>query len=109
MRAVKIIVAIVVIAAAIAGGRYYLGATGGGGSAAATGQDPRMMAMPVPVAQVVRKTVPIYLEYAARTEAIRSITLQARVPGYLQEQIAADGADVKAGDLLYRIDSRDLQ
>ncbi len=34
--------------------------------------------------------------------SIRSVTLQAKVSGYLQEQPAADGADVKAGDLLYQ-------
>src|SRR5208337_2597873 len=40
---------------------------------------------------------------------IRSIALQARVPGYIELQPAADGADVKSGDLLYRIDPRDMQ
>lgn len=68
-----------------------------------------MQAMPVPVADVVKKTVPVYLDYAARTEAIRSIALQAKVSGYILDQPAADGADVKAGDLLYRIDPRDYQ
>jgi multidrug efflux system membrane fusion protein len=42
-------------------------------------------------------------------ESIRSISLQARVPGYIASQPAADGADVKAGELLYQIDPRDLQ
>ncbi|CAN7401600.1 efflux RND transporter periplasmic adaptor subunit [Mesorhizobium sp. LjNodule214] len=70
---------------------------------------PAAFVMPVPVVGVVRKTIPIYLDYAARTEPIRSITLQARVPGYLQEQAAADGSDVKQGDLLYRIAPEDFQ
>ncbi|TIP31628.1 MAG: efflux transporter periplasmic adaptor subunit, partial [Mesorhizobium sp.] len=64
---------------------------------------PAAFVMPVPVVNVVKKTLPIYLGYAARVESIRSITLQARVPGYLQEQTAADGSDVKQGDMLYRI------
>jgi len=68
-----------------------------------------MMAMPVPVAPVVKQTLPIYLNYPARIEAIRGISLQARASGYIEEQPAADGADVKEGDLLYRIDPRDLQ
>ena len=68
-----------------------------------------MMAMPVPVVPVVKKTLPIYLDYPGRFESIRSIALQARVPGYIESQPAADGADVKSGDLLYRIDPRDLQ
>ena len=68
-----------------------------------------MMAMPVPVVSVVKKTLPIYLDYPGRIESIRSIALQARVSGYIDAQPAADGADVKSGDLLYQIDPRDLQ
>jgi multidrug efflux system membrane fusion protein len=68
-----------------------------------------MMAMPVPVTKVVRKTLPIYLEYSARIESIGNVALQAKVSGYLKEQLAPDGADVKQGDLLYRIDPRDFQ
>ena len=68
-----------------------------------------MMAMPVPVFAVVKKTLPIYLDYPGRVEAIRNISLQARVSGYIDAEVAKDGADVKAGDLLYKIDPRDLQ
>jgi membrane fusion protein, multidrug efflux system len=70
---------------------------------------PAAFVMPVPVVNVVKKTIPIYLDYAARTEPIRSITLQARVPGYLQQQSADDGSDVRQGDLLYRIAPQDYQ
>ena len=70
---------------------------------------PPMMAMPVPVVSVVKKTLPIYLEYPGRIESIRSIALQARASGYIESQLTPDGADVKTGDLLYQIDPRDLQ
>jgi multidrug efflux system membrane fusion protein len=66
-------------------------------------------AFPVPVAVVSKATVPVYLEYVGATEAIREVTLQAKVGGYLQETGITDGADVKAGDLLYRIDPDDFQ
>jgi multidrug efflux system membrane fusion protein len=79
------------------------------GPAGAATPNPAMMAMPVPVAKVVRKTLPIYLEYSARIESIGNVALQAKVSGYLKEQLAPDGADVKQGDLLYRIDPRDFQ
>ena len=79
------------------------------GPAGAATPNPAMMAMPVPVTKVVRKTLPIYLEYSARTESIGNVALQAKVSGYLKEQLAPDGADVKQGDLLYRIDPRDFQ
>ncbi|MBZ9797454.1 efflux RND transporter periplasmic adaptor subunit [Mesorhizobium sp. ES1-4] len=79
------------------------------GTAGAATPAPAAFVMPVPVANVVKKTIPIYLDYAARIEPIRSITLQARVPGYLQEQTAQDGADVRQGDLLYKISPDDFQ
>ena len=66
-------------------------------------------AMPVPVAGVVKKTIPIYLEYSARTESIRNVALQAKIAGYVYDQPVADGADVEKGMLLYRIDPRDYQ
>ena len=64
-------------------------------------------AMPVPVTSVIRKTIPVYLDYSARTESIREVSLQAKVAGYIQSQPTIDGADVKEGDLLYKIDDRD--
>ena len=45
-----------------------------------------MPAMPVPVVAVVKKTIPIYLDYSARTESIRNVTLQAKVAGYLRSR-----------------------
>jgi len=78
-------------------------------AAAAASDSGRQPALPVPVVSVVRKAVPVYLEYAASAEAIRSVTLQAKVTGYLAARGAKDGANVKEGDLLYRIDPRDYQ
>src|SRR5690348_12112724 len=77
--------------------------------AGAAPQPAAPQAMPVPVARVLKETLPVTLDYPARTEAIRNVTLQAKVPGYVKEQVAADGSDVNEGDLLYRIDPRDFQ
>jgi membrane fusion protein, multidrug efflux system len=66
-------------------------------------------ALSVPVRAVVKKTVPIFLDYVGTTEAIRAVTLQAKVTGYLARQAVPDGADVKQGDLLYVLDQRDYQ
>ena len=92
-------------AAAIAGVQFagpYFGQANASAPAA-------MMAMPAPVTPVIKQTLPIYLDYPGRIEAIRNLALQARVSGYVDSQPAADGADVKSGDLLYKIDPRDLQ
>src|SRR5579885_1117480 len=66
-------------------------------------------ALPVPVTPVVAKTVPIYLTYVGTTDAIRSVTLQAQVTGYLLRQLVPDGSDVSKGELLYQIDPRSYQ
>src|SRR5258708_37494245 len=70
---------------------------------------PPPVATAVPVTTAVRKTIPIFLEYSARTESIRNVTLQTKISGFVQDQPVADGADVQAGNLLYRIDPRDYQ
>ena len=80
-----------------------------GGTAGAATPSPTSPAMPVPVTKIVKKDIPIYLDYSARTESIRNIALQAKVSGYIRQQHVPDGTDVKEGDLLYTIDPRDLQ
>jgi membrane fusion protein, multidrug efflux system len=94
------------VAAAVIG-LVLLGRSGHGTPNA--GPAAQAAAMPVPVASVVRETVPVYLDYIGTTEAIRTVTLQAQVTGYLASRGAPDGADVKQGELLYQIDPRDYQ
>ena len=53
--------------------------------------------LPVQVAAVDRQTVPVYLDFVATTEAIRNVTLEAKVTGYLASQPVGDGADVPPG------------
>src|ERR1700731_3707149 len=80
-----------------------------GNTAGAATPNPAAVAMPVPVATIVKKAIPIYLDYSARTESVGNISLQAKVPGYIRQQHVPDGADVKEGDLLYTVDPRDFQ
>ena len=94
-------------------GLVLAGAAGGGGwwwyahrpAQQAQAQPP----MTVPVMTASPRTVPIYRSFPAMTEAVRSVPIQARVTGYLVQQGAADGADVDAGALLYRVDASDYQ
>jgi multidrug efflux system membrane fusion protein len=65
--------------------------------------------MPVPVMIVKATDVPVYRSFPAVTQAMRMVTIQARVTGYLAQQAAVDGADVAEGALLYRIDAKDYQ
>jgi membrane fusion protein, multidrug efflux system len=81
----------------------------GGGGEAAPPPPGANAAVPVPVTPVAQQTVPLYLDYIGATDAIRQVTLEAQVTGYLQKSAVADGADVKAGALLYRIDPSTYQ
>ncbi|WP_156492363.1 efflux RND transporter periplasmic adaptor subunit, partial [Oleiphilus sp. HI0080] len=48
-------------------------------------------------------------EFVGITEPKEDVKIQARVSGYLVEQHVADGARVKAGDLLFELDKDTLQ
>lgn len=109
-----VILGTIVVVAAVGVGLYKtgrlpiaLGSDQAQAEAAPAGGPPP--ALPVPVTAVIKKSVPVYLEYSARAESIAAIDLQAKVSGYIQSQAVADGSDVKKGDLLYRIDPRDFQ
>src|SRR5215471_17976332 len=75
---------------------------------------PRMVAaqMPVPqppsviVTEVIQKTVPIYNEFVARTEAFQTVELRARVEGFLEQVLFQDGVMVKEGQVLCVIERR---
>ena len=47
-----------------------------------------------------------YEEFTGRTAAVKTVEIRARVSGYLDKVLFADGAEVKAGDMLFHIDPR---
>jgi RND family efflux transporter MFP subunit len=57
----------------------------------------------VTVATPVRQSVTTYLDFTGNTAATTSVTLVARVEGYLDGIHFTDGAQVKEGDLLFTI------
>ena len=63
----------------------------------------------VVVAPVVQKTVPIYTELTARTDATDSVDIRARVKAYLLSQSYAEGTMVKAGQVLFTLDKREYE
>jgi len=65
--------------------------------------------MTVTVAEVKSETVPLYLDYVGTLQSIESVDINARVEGFLVERAFKDGADVKAGDLLFVIDPRPFE
>ncbi len=61
----------------------------------------------VVVATVVQKTVPLFTELTARTDATESVDIRARVKAFLQTQSYAEGTMVKAGQVLFTLDRRE--
>src|SRR5216684_1564867 len=63
-------------------------------------------AVPVTVAPVTQETVPIELRAIGNVEAYSTVALKARVDGQIVEVNFREGAPVKKGDVLFRIDPR---
>jgi membrane fusion protein (multidrug efflux system) len=66
-------------------------------------------AVSVVVAPVVQKTVPLFTELTARTDATESVDLRARVKAFLQTQNYAEGTMVRAGQVLFTLDKREYE
>lgn len=78
------------------------GQAGGGAGGA-----PR--AMPVTVVQAQPTQVPLTIESVAQTEGAREVEVRARVGGILEERLYEEGARVKEGQPLFRIDPEPLE
>jgi len=75
-------------------------------SMVACGEKPDPPPAPPPkvvVAQPVRRTVTDHLELTGNTQAVNTVRLVARVPGYLEKVLFQDGQFVKEGQLLFLI------
>jgi RND family efflux transporter MFP subunit len=81
--------------------------------AAACSRSPEVGAAPKPPAVTVvaatPQRVPVYGDYVGQTEAVKTVEVRARVEGYLERQAVPDGAEVRAGDLLFVIDPRPFE
>jgi RND family efflux transporter MFP subunit len=66
-------------------------------------------ALPVTVAQPVKRTVTDWDEFTGRFEPLEEVQVRARVGGYVTSVEFQDGAIVHQGDLLYVIDPRPFE
>lgn len=66
---------------------------------------------PVPVIAVAAKTadVPVTTDVVGTVQALNTVTVRAQADGRLLELLFKDGQEVKAGEILARIDSRTYQ
>jgi multidrug efflux pump subunit AcrA (membrane-fusion protein) len=79
------------------------------GCVRAPAEGPAAAPPPVTVSYPVEREVTDYADFTARTAAVDSVELRARVSGYLDKVNFKEGALVKKGDVLFEIDPRTYQ
>jgi RND family efflux transporter MFP subunit len=79
------------------------------GCTRAPSEAPAAAPPPVTVSYPVEREVTDYADYTARTAAVDSVELRARVSGYLEKVNFKDGALVRKGDELFAIEPRTYQ
>lgn len=68
-----------------------------------------MPALPVSVAQPIKRQVVDWVEFPGRFEAAASVEVRAQVAGALQSVHFTDGQEVNKGDLLFKIDAQSFE
>ncbi|MCE9560720.1 MAG: efflux RND transporter periplasmic adaptor subunit [Planctomycetes bacterium] len=63
----------------------------------------------IPVSHLVEREVSDFADYTGRTDAVQSVSIRARVTGFLMKMPFEEGAEVQEGDLLFEIDPRPYQ
>ncbi|WP_394839319.1 efflux RND transporter periplasmic adaptor subunit [Pendulispora rubella] len=113
MRAWRWIVGLLVIGAVVFGYVKYqakkkdAGAAGGGPpEAAASGSAAANRPVPVVLADVQSKDMPIYLYGLGTATAFYTVTVKSQVDGRLQQVLFKEGQAVKKGDVLAQVDPR---
>src|SRR5229473_3541709 len=79
------------------------------GNQSATTKPPGREVVPVEMANVTQQDVPIQIKAIGNVEALTTIAVRSQVEGTLLRVGFVPGQEVKKGDLLFSIDSRQLQ
>ncbi len=69
----------------------------------------RSSAVPVTVADVIQKNIPLQLEAVGAVEAYSTVSMRSQVTGTVTQVHFKEGQDVKLGDLLFTIDPRPFE
>lgn len=80
--------------------------TQGQGRRGGPGGGPGAQAIPVTVAAAVQRDLPLTLDTLGTVAALASVTVRSQVSGQLMEVLFQEGQEVKAGDIIARIDDR---
>jgi len=93
-----------VVVAALAGAAWW--AFSGGTGASAQSNAPRERVIAVAVAKAVRKDVPYRVDGPGAVQPMVSVTVRARIDTQVDSVAFQDGAAVKEGDVLFKLDAR---
>jgi len=63
----------------------------------------------VRVMEVIQKDVPVVFEHVAQTQSSHLVNIQARVSGFLDKRLYTEGAVVKEGQVLFKMDPKPFQ
>lgn len=80
--------------------------------AACTDEQPEQSAPPPPEVEVMTvepRPVANLIELPGRVQAVRIAEIRARVNGIVQRRLYEEGSDVKAGEVLFQIDPREMR
>ncbi len=80
-----------------------------GARSSPVGDSERPTLVPVEASAVMRRDVPVYLFGLGNVQAYNTVTVRAQVDGQITEVAFKEGQDVKAGDVLIKIDPRSFQ
>jgi len=111
MRSRRIVVVLVAVVAIAAEGIFVYRRTSQKRASAQQDQAAQAAAraVPVVVANVQRRDVPIYLDGLGNVTAFKTVTVRSQVDGRLDQVLFKEGQAVKTGELLARIDPRPFQ
>src|ERR1700687_4914339 len=104
VRAASLIFAASLTSACTAGGQAE-----GTGSPPAGRGSPGGAAVPITVAKVVQKPMPLQVRVIGAVEASSNVAVQAQITGELTSVHFTEGDDVKMGDVLFTFDRRPLE
>lgn len=106
----RVFIALLFIALLVGGGFAYqsvnLGAATSGSQAAP--RPPRPV-VPVVATAVVRKPSPVRIETIGTVQPLATVAVKSRVDGLIAKVHFTEGQDVKAGDVLFTLDSRAVE
>ena len=78
-------------------------------AASAPQMSPASMVVPVMVAKVTQRDMPVQVTAIGTVEAYSTVTVKSLVDGEIQKAYFTEGQDVKKGDMLFSIDPRPFQ